>query len=57
MDVDTGNTIVIISYGTTVRIESSRPYNMYTCQVSAVTVSQGPFSAPVTVTTAQDGIV
>ena len=38
-----------------VTISSLHPFYTYECMVSAVTVSSGPFSAPIYVTTLEDG--
>ena len=37
------------------RLQSLHPYYNYTCVVSAVTVEAGPYSLPVTITTAESG--
>lgn len=55
-EVYTGKIVVVTSPDKTAVIESLHPYYDYSCQVAAVTVNQGPFSVPVTITTEQAGI-
>ena len=52
---NTGRELVLTSSSTSQRIESLHPFYNYTCRVAAVTVGVGPFSLPVTITTAEDG--
>ena len=44
-----------ISTSTMMTITGLHPYYTYNCSVAAVTVSQGPFSDPVSITTFEDG--
>ena len=37
-------------------LDNLRPFTSYTCTIHAVTVSDGPLSDPITVTTAEQGI-
>lgn len=53
---NTRRQILITSHASSQRIDSVHPYYNYTCVVAAVTVSAGPFSVPITVTTAEAGI-
>jgi len=53
---NTGRQIMFYSTTTSQIIESQvQPYNNYTVLVAAVTVSLGPFSSPITITTLEDG--
>ena len=37
-------------------LDDLRPFTSYTCTLHAVTISDGPLSDPITVTTAEQGI-
>lgn len=52
---NTGRRILTTSRTLSQRVESLHPYYNYTCEVAAVTVSAGPFSEPIIVTTAEAG--
>lgn len=54
---NTGRQFLLTSHGSSQRIDSIHPYYNYTCAVAAVTVSAGPFSAPITTTTAEAGML
>lgn len=54
---NTGRLTLLTSYTSSQRIDSIHPYYNYTCTVAAVTVSAGPFSAPITIITAEAGTV
>ena len=46
----------ITSTNTMETLDNLRPFTTYTCTLHAVTVSDGPLSDPITVTTAEQGI-
>ena len=48
--------IDITSTSTMETLDNLRPFTSYTCTIHAVTVSDGPLSDPITVTTAEQGI-
>lgn len=52
---NTGSVVLLTTHNTSQRVESLHPHYNYTCAVSAVTVSAGPFSTPITITTAESG--
>ena len=52
---NTGTHTIFTSHTSSQRIDSLHPYYNYTCLVAAVTVSAGPFSPPITITTAESG--
>ncbi len=52
---NTGRMILLTSYSNSQRVDSIHPYYNYTCAVAAVTVSTGPLSAPITITTTEAG--
>lgn len=55
MEENTGNQQQFSTSTNSFRVESLHPYYNYTCTVSAVTVAGGPYSAPITVITLEDG--
>ena len=57
MEENTGRQLQFTSNTNSQRVESLHPYYNYTCVVSAVTVAAGPYSAPVAITTLEDGRV
>ena len=53
---NTGRRILLTSHTSSgQRVDSLHPYYNYTCVVAAVTVNAGPYSTPVTITTAEAG--
>ena len=46
----------VTSTNTMKTLDNLRPFTSYTCTIHAVTVSDGPLSDPITVTTAEQGI-
>ena len=38
------------------KLKDLKPFTSYTCTLHAVTVSDGPLSDPITVTTAEQGV-
>ena len=46
----------ITSITTVKTLDNLRPFTSYNCTLHAVTVSDGPLSDPITVTTAEHGI-
>ena len=48
--------IDITSTNTMETLDNLRPFTSYTCTIHAVTVSDGPLSDPITVTTTEQGI-
>ena len=54
-ELDTGYDFVQIATGTELIVYSLHPYYTYVFEISAVTVDEGPFSAPIAVQTQQDG--
>ena len=55
-EISTGRLYNFTSYNRTQSIDSLHPYYNYTCEVAAETVSTGPYSRPVTVSTKEAGI-
>ena len=57
MEQNTGRTLRLDTTPiTNVTISELHPFNSYICNVSAVTVDNGPFSDTINVTTLEDGI-
>ena len=55
LDVASGEETNLISFGTSTNATGLKPFTSYSCKVAAFTVSYGPYSASVNVTTQQDG--
>jgi hypothetical protein len=54
---NTGGTLLrLTTLSTTITVTGLHPYYTHRCNVSAVTVDEGPFSDLVDVTTLEDGI-
>ena len=54
---NTGRHLLFTSRTNSQRVDSIHPYYNYTCIVAAITVSAGPFSAAIVITTAESGII
>ena len=54
-DVQAGEVESYIALGSSINITNLKPFTEYSCQVAAVTVSAGPHSSSVNITTDQDG--
>ena len=55
LDIASGEETTLISFGTSANVTGLKPFTSYSCKVAAFTVSLGPYSASVNVTTQQDG--
>ena len=54
-ETNTGTTLYYNVTDTEITVSSLHPYYSYECRIAAVTVSMGPFSTSLTVTTKQAG--
>lgn len=54
-ELNSGNMLQLVSQTTSQLFDSLQPYYNYSVQVAAVTVAPGPFSAPLVITTLEDG--
>ena len=54
-EVETGNEISLLSPDTFITVPFLHPFYSYICIVSAVTVTEGPYSDELIITTPQDG--
>ena len=54
-EVETGNDISLLSPDTLITVPHLHPFYTYVCIVSAVTVTEGPYSDELIITTPQDG--
>lgn len=54
-EVETGNTLQYTTEDTEITITDLHPYYRYVCTVTAVTVSEGPYSANITARTHEAG--
>ena len=54
-EVETGNEISLLSPDIFINVQSLHPYYTYICIVSAVTITEGPYSEEFIITTPQDG--
>ena len=54
-ETNTGTTLYYNVTNTEITVSSLHPYYSYECRIAAVTVSMGPFSTALTVTTKQAG--
>ena len=55
-DVQTGNTVELVSTSTSITIQPLHPYYVYHCNVAAYTIAEGPYAA-VEVQTPEDGML
>ena len=54
-DIASGEESTLTSLGSSTTITGLKPFTLYNCKVAAFTVSLGPYSPAVNVTTQQDG--
>ena len=54
-EINTGNMFGHVALNTNFSLFSLHPYYTYSIVVSAVTISTGPATSPITITTDQDG--
>ena len=54
-ELNTGNTLQLVSQTASQLFDSLQPYYNYSVQVAAVTVAPGPFSPALIITTLEDG--
>lgn len=55
-ELETGDVLSTISLNTFITVQFLHPHYTYVCIVSAVTISEGPYSEEVVVTTPEDGM-
>ena len=56
VEIETGSIFQYISYTTTVTIQSLHPAYTYQYRIAAYTIRLGPYSDPINITTAEEGI-
>ena len=55
-DENTGQQQILTTTANTLQIANVHPFYIYLCSVSAVTISAGPYSPPISVTTLSSGV-